>query len=394
MSLNHLKLIPALLALLAAPLSAAQAPEGWLSPVKASYGAPAAGLPAPVYEKGNYSQIPDYSFAYLNDLNTKMIDSSLRSVDVCLYSVTIADNVDALERAVKRGVKVRFILDEKHVYPKAEQQVKRLMAMPGVEFRTLRGTRSWGVNHNKIVIGDGEIASAGSYNWTFGATFSSFENTVVLRNPVYVGGLKAYFDWMWSKARTLQQGASPEVPEGYYGTPPQDPNPLQSLNGVPVPAYLFSPGSRSEERLAALIDAARVSVDAVTFTFSSKPLADAVVRAKKRGVKVRFMMDKNMAPESAMARQVHEAGVDFRARIGRTDKGALHNKYAILDGQLLATGSFNWTTNASVNSFENIIFVSDPKVVKGYQANYDSIWFSASPVSAGDLQGQGAGQGE
>lgn len=333
-------------------------------------------FPAPVYLRGDFSQVPDYAFSGLNDLTVKLIDASLSSADIAMFSITMKDAPAALLRARDRGVRVRVLLNEAHVFPKADKEIKRLLAAGGVEVRTLRGTRSYGVNHNKIGVYDGAVASLGSYNWTFGATFFNFEDLLVARHPVYVRGYVNYFEWMWSKARPAALGPCPaELPEGYYGVPPQDPAPVQELNGLPVPAYLFSPGSDTENRLAAIIDAARATVDAVTFTFSSKALSEALVRARRRGVKVRFLMDESMAKDSFAAKYVFDGGVDFRVRRGATGTGALHNKFAILDGRLLETGSFNWTANASANSFENMVFVSDQGAVKAYQDKYD--WFYA-----------------
>lgn len=352
--------------------------------------APEVRTPAPAFSRGDFSSIPAYSFAYLNDLNTRMIDLSNVSVEAVIFSITLKDNPDALIRAKNRGARVRLIVDEAHVYPRADAQLKRLMEEPGIELRTLRGTRAYGVNHNKILICDGAAVSAGSYNWTFGATFSNHENTLVAQHPIYVDGYSRYFEWMWSKARTPQQGPSAEVPEGHYGAPPQDPSPQQTLNGRPVPAYLFSPGSRVEERLAELIDASRRSVDAVTFTFSSKILADAVVRAHQRGLKVRFLIDKNMGRTAPLAKYLFDSGVPVKWAGGRNEKGALHNKFLILDGEILQTGSFNWTVNANKNSFENLIFVSDADAVKAYQGTYDWLYNSAAAPAAGEFESEPA----
>lgn len=336
---------------------------------------------------GDFSKIPNYSFSYLNQLIVDASNASVNTIDCVIYSINMKDIPDALIAARDRGVKIRIIMDESHVYPKADTQIKRLInAGDGIEVRTLRGTRSYGVNHNKITIHDRALVTTGSYNWTFGATFSNYENTLVFRNPVYVKGYVDYFEWMWSKARTIEQGASPEVPEGYYGIPPQDKSGSIVLNGIKVPLYLFSPGSDTENRIASLIDAARVSVDAVTFTFSSKPIADAIIRANARGVKVRFLEDDDMAKSSYMAKFIYEAGVPFRWIGGRNDKGAMHNKFFIFDGKILGTGSFNFTTNASVNSFENIVFTDDSSVVTAYQKQFD--WFyskATSPASSADF---------
>lgn len=337
--------------------------------------------------KADFSQIPDYAFAYLNQLIVNAINASVKSFDGVIYSINMKDIPDALIAARNRGIKIRLIIDNDHVYPKMDTQIKKLInAGPGIEVRTLKGTRSYGVTHNKITIHDGELVTTGSYNWTFGATFSNYENMIVARHPIYVEGYKKYFEWMWSKARTIEQGPSPELPEGYYGTPPQDPNPVMNLNGKPVPAYLFSPGSDTENKIAALIDAAQESIDAVTFTFSSKPIADAIIRAYKRGVKVRFLEDMRMGKDSAMAKYIFTNGVPYKWMQGRDDKGAMHNKFIIYDGKILSTGSFNFTTNASVNSFENVIFISDQKAIKAYQSKFDWFYSQATvPTSESDF---------
>lgn len=326
--------------------------------------------------KGDFTAIPDYSFGYLNDLVVKAIAASARTFDGAIFSITMKDIPDAIMNARARGVRTRLIIDESHVYPRMDTQVKRMIA-DGVDVRTLRGTRSYGVMHNKITIHDGELVTVGSYNWTFGATFSSHENTTVARHPIYVDGYRRYFEWMWSHARPIASGPSAEIPQGGYGTPPSDPSPVMSLNGRPVPAYIFSPGGGAQEELARLIDACRTSLDAVTYTFSSKTLADAVIRAKDRGVRVRFMIDEKRGAEAGLAKYLLDNGVNIKFRGGRNEKGAMHSKYAILDGRILQTGSFNWTVNASVNSFENMIFVGDPGAVSAYQQNFDWLFSGA-----------------
>lgn len=346
---------------------------------------PEARAPASAFDRGDFSSVPPYNFDYLNDLNTRLIDLAGRSVDIAIFSITLKDNPEALIRARARGVRVRVLLDEKHVYPKADSMINKLIKDGGIEIRTIRGTGAYGVNHNKIGIFDNSAVATGSYNWTFGATFSNHENTMVAQHTTYVNGYAGYFEWMWSKARTLSQGPAAELPEGYYGAPPQDQSPVMRFNGLKVPAYLFSPGSQSEERLAEMLAAARKSIDVVTFSFSSKILADAVIAARNRGVKVRFLMDANMGRTSGLAKLVFSAGVPFRWGIGRTDKGALHDKFTILDGQVLETGSFNWTSNASRHSFENMIFTNDAEAVKAYRYVFDWLYGHAESPAGGDF---------
>ena len=359
-----------------------QLDENWLDFVQS----PVFEVSGPIEEsqpltRGAYPQdLKQYSFWYLNDINKKVISGAAKTVDVAMYSINIADNVNDLIEAANRGVKIRLLMDEKHCYPSLHKEVKRLLEVPGVQFKTIRGYGDWGVNHNKIVISDREIVTAGSYNWTFSATYQNLENSVVLRDPRYVQGYVSYFDWMWERGRALQASQPGPVAPGTYGIPPQAPV-IATFNGVDVPAFIFSPGSRSEERLAALIDAAQISVDACTFSFSSNILADALIRAHKRGVKVRFMMDQKIAQTSYTARYLYQSGTDFKVRAGRKGKGALHNKFIIIDGKVMQTGSFNWAQNASVNSFENMVFFVDAYHIKGYQNTYDTLY--AETVTVG-----------
>ena len=337
---------------------------------------------------GDFSSIRDYAFAYLNNLVVDAINASVSTVDCVIYSINMKDIPDALIAARDRGVKVRIIIDHAHVYPRADSQIKKLIeAGKDIEVRVLRGTRDYGVNHNKITIHDKSVVTTGSYNWTFQSTFSNYDNIIVIKDKKYVRGYINYFEWMWSNARKISDGPSPVLPEGYYGIPPQSSDFIY-LNGYKVPLYLFSPGSQTAEKLAQIIDNAKTSIDAVTFTFSSKVIADAMIRAHKRGVKVRFLEDIDMAKSSYMAKMVYDAGVPFKWIGGRNEKGAMHNKFIIIDGKILGTGSFNFTTNASVNSFENIVFTNNSLVVNAYINKFS--WFysqATSPQSSDEFDG-------
>jgi phosphatidylserine/phosphatidylglycerophosphate/cardiolipin synthase-like enzyme len=337
---------------------------------------------------GDFSKIKDYSFSYLNNLVVDAVNASVSSIDCVMYSINMKDVPDALIAARDRGVKIRVIIDNDHVYPKADTQIMKLInAGDGIEVRTLKGTRNYGVTHNKITIHDKSIVTTGSYNWTFQATFSNYENMIVLKDRKYVDGYIKYFEWMWSKARKISDGPSPILPDGYYGTPPQSTDYIY-YNGYNFPLYLFSPGSQTENKIAEMIDKAKTSVDAVTFTFSSKPIADAIIRAYKRGVNVRFLEDIDMAKSSSMAKMLYEEGVPFKWMGGRDSKGAMHNKFIIIDSKILATGSFNFTTNASVNSFENVVLTDNSTVVNAYLTKFN--WFysqATSPQSSSEFDG-------
>ena len=55
-------------------------------------------------------------------------------------------------------------------------------------------------------------------------------------------------------------------------------------------------------------------------------------------------------------------------------RGIMHHKFAVFDGQLLFTGSYNWTESAEVANFENALLVDDPALVARYAALFERLF--------------------
>jgi phosphatidylserine/phosphatidylglycerophosphate/cardiolipin synthase-like enzyme len=55
----------------------------------------------------------------------------------------------------------------------------------------------------------------------------------------------------------------------------------------------------------------------------------------------------------------------------------MHNKFAVFDGRLAVTGSFNWTTSADSYNFENAVFISDPAAVARFAEAFERVWEQA-----------------
>ena len=69
--------------------------------------------------------------------------------------------------------------------------------------------------------------------------------------------------------------------------------------------------------------------------------------------------------------QFHAAGAFVRSR--KTDY-LMHHKFAIIDGEKLASGSFNWTMQAVMGNKENVIVTEDPAIVKPFASEFESLW--------------------
>ncbi|MEX1338757.1 phospholipase D-like domain-containing protein [Hydrogenibacillus schlegelii] len=121
--------------------------------------------------------------------------SARQAIDVAVYALDDAALVQALERAKQRGVRVRLITDRREVErPEAASGLARLRAA-GVPVKVNDGA---GLMHLKLVLIDGRLAAAGSYNWTAAAAALNEELLVWIGDPDAVQALTALFDRLWA----------------------------------------------------------------------------------------------------------------------------------------------------------------------------------------------------
>jgi len=143
----------------------------------------------------------------------------------------------------------------------------------------------------------------------------------------------------------------------------------------------FSPDGGAAEEIIRQIENAESYIDIAMYSFTYEPIAEAVIRAKNRGVRVRILMDKVQSQgRYSKYKFFLENGV---AVILDRHPGIMHNKIAVIDGRVLFTGSYNWTRSAEQLNQENLLEFIDEEVVEGeieeeiikiYQERLDYLW--------------------
>jgi phosphatidylserine/phosphatidylglycerophosphate/cardiolipin synthase-like enzyme len=135
---------------------------------------------------------------------------------------------------------------------------------------------------------------------------------------------------------------------------------------------LFSPDDDCVSALRELFGGARQAADVCVFTITDDRVSDAILRAHKRGLRVRVISDDDKS---------HDLGsdIDRLARAGvpvRVDRSPhhMHHKYAVFDGHIAATGSYNWTRSAAEHNAENLVISDDPRLVDAYGRAFDRMW--------------------
>ncbi len=137
---------------------------------------------------------------------------------------------------------------------------------------------------------------------------------------------------------------------------------------------LFSPGGGVRDRLVAEINRAQSHIEAALYSFTADAIRDALIAARNRGIAIRIIADASQADLSGGEVATLE-GLGFNLkRMSGISGGIMHNKFMIVDGKLLFTGSYNWSVSAETYNYENALFLTGATTIQKYQAEFERLW--------------------
>ena len=157
----------------------------------------------------------------------------------------------------------------------------------------------------------------------------------------------------------------------------------QSVQAESQPAEIlaiyFTPPAGGASGLIKQIDGAKKSIKVMAYGFTATNLAEALVRAKRRGVDVGLIQDEKSAQNNRETLPILlAAGIDVRS----DGKHAIqHNKVMLIDDDIVITGSYNFTKSAESRNAENIMIVRSSYAAKRYADNWKSHWDHSEKVT-------------
>lgn len=139
----------------------------------------------------------------------------------------------------------------------------------------------------------------------------------------------------------------------------------------------FSPKGGCTEAVVRELGAARATILVQAYSFTSAPIAKALVEAYKRGVKVEVILDKSQRTEKY-------SSATFMVNMGIPTKidaqhAIAHNKVMVIDGATVITGSFNFTKAAEESNAENLLVIRSSELAAKYTANWQAHAAHAEP---------------
>ena len=133
------------------------------------------------------------------------------------------------------------------------------------------------------------------------------------------------------------------------------------------PQVCFTPGEDCAGLLINEINHAQQSILVQAYSFTAKPIAEALVAAEKRRVDVRVIMDRSQVKDK---RSVYDYLIAANIPVWIDSHVPIaHSKVMIFDQQEVASGSYNYSKNAQSNS-ENMLILNDSDLAKKYTVNW------------------------
>jgi phosphatidylserine/phosphatidylglycerophosphate/cardiolipin synthase-like enzyme len=130
----------------------------------------------------------------------------------------------------------------------------------------------------------------------------------------------------------------------------------------------FSPHGGCTEAVIRELNKAKSTILVQAYSFTSSPIAKALLDAHKRGVKVEVILDKSQRTEKySSATFLFNAGIPTKIDAKHT---IAHNKVMVIDGEMVITGSFNFTKAAEEKNAENLLVIRDKKLAERYTKNW------------------------
>ena len=161
---------------------------------------------------------------------------------------------------------------------------------------------------------------------------------------------------------------------------------LLALPSIGTTDVFYSPKGGCTVAIVKEINQAKSEILIQAYSFTSKPISQALLDAYKRKVNILIILDKSQEQEKyCIAPLLYNSGVSI---VIDSKHVIAHNKIIIIDQKTLITGSFNFSASAESSNAENLLIMKDNKLlIDSYINNFKLHQSHTIPYSIPILSG-------
>jgi phosphatidylserine/phosphatidylglycerophosphate/cardiolipin synthase-like enzyme len=144
-----------------------------------------------------------------------------------------------------------------------------------------------------------------------------------------------------------------------------------SASSAPITAY-FSPSPEPEQAILHTLQGAQQSVHIALYQLTDPEIAQELLDTLNRGIELQILLDDEPSKGSKGC-LLWSKGIAVKQYV---DSGIMHHKFAVVDGQKLITGSYNWTTSAQTRNEENLLIIESRELSEVFEREFQKLWTS------------------
>ena len=310
---------------------------------------------SPLHEPAEISVVKEYSNNSIEMLFCpadkcfikiyNLIEKSNSSIHCAFFSIDNKEIVNLLELK-SMDLDVKLVVDD--------SAYKKLNNLDFVH----KDTTSQ-LMHNKFCIFDNNTVLAGSLNPTESA-YSDNNNMLIFSSMNIAAAYESEFSELW---------------DGYFGKKSsiRKENKLFYINEEKIEIY-FCPEDWCTNKVLKELYAANSSIHFMTYSFTSKQIAELLAEKLVQGLEVNGIIEKSQ--KNAYWQYDFLLNSSVKVILDKNSR-LMHNKVFLIDNSTVITGSFNPTSNAEFNNDENLIIIHSPALAERYLKEFDylySLW--------------------
>lgn len=288
------------------------------------------------------------------------INNADKTIDLALYGYSKTDAIEeALKNAIKRGVKIRLVIDMddkgKNIYPDTG---KLLALIPNYKDDRL-SSESQKLMHNKFYIFDDKILITGSANLSHTDMSGYNSNGVIVIDSSEIAKIyKQEFEQMY-----LGKFHNEKSFKGYKKV---------KVDNKDLEIY-FSPQDKClTNAILPLIKNAKKYIYIPTFVLTERRVTEELIKAKQRGVDVKIVIDAlNASIRHSKHNELRAGGLLVKTE---NYAGKMHSKSMIVDDEYVIIGSMNFSNSGENKNDENLIVIKDSQIANFYKEFFLYQW--------------------
>ena len=276
----------------------------------------------------------------------EMINSSKTSIDCSIYDIDESSVSDALVAKKNKGLQVRVVTD----YIQAGTKASMVGQLKGADINVIVSPKSSSIMHNKFCVFDNKIVWVGSLNFTLNDAHKNNNNVLIINDKevaeLYTKKIDSFFTGSFS------QKVSSDI----------------KINKIGDGEFYFCPEDNCASHVISAINDSNLSIECMFFSFTLDAAGDAIV---SKNVSKRFIFEKTQVDDYSEYQKLKDNQVPVLLDLNPQN---MHNKFCVIDNEIVMTGSMNLSVNGTENNDESLVFIYDKNIAKNYVDYFNKYW--------------------